>query len=93
MAERLSELSAQITNKSKAAVEALLGKPMKTGYWTTTEPSPGATAAQVTAHEKATLDEIWIYTNGRVHFSLSGKALKVDDKTLFDLPPEQTLMA
>ncbi len=92
MAERMSEQSAQIVSKAKTAVEALLGKPMTIGYWTTGEPAPGSTPAQIAAFEDGQLDEIWIYTNGRVHFSVSGKALKVDDKTLFDLPPDNPLM-
>lgn len=93
MAERMTELSAQVVGKNKAAVEALLGKPAEVGYWTTTRPPEGANAAAVAAFEDAALDEIWIYTNGRVHFSLSDKALKVDDKTRFDLPPGDVMMA
>jgi hypothetical protein len=38
------------------------------------------------------LDEIWIYTSGRVHFALDGKALKVDDKAGRDMPPDQPTM-
>ncbi len=93
MAERLSDLAPQIKNKTQAGVEALLGKPIDKGFWSTNEPPPGATPAQVAAHARSTLDEIWIYTNGRVHFSIAGKAIKVDDKTLFDQPPDQMLMA
>lgn len=93
MAGRMSEQSAQIVSKNKAAVEALLGKPPTTGFWTTPPPPEGASAAAIAAFEDSTFDEIWIYTNGRVHFSISGKALEVDDKTKLDLPPDNLLMA
>lgn len=91
MADKITDLQAQIVSKNKAAVEALLGKPVKVGYWTTPRPPEGANAAAVAAFEAATLDEIWIYFNGRVHFAMDGTALKVDDKTSRDLPPEQQL--
>ena len=91
MADRLTELQAQILTRNKAGVEALLGKPLKKGYWTTSAPPDRGNAAAVAAHQATTLDEIWIYTSGRVHFSLEGKARKVDDKTDRDLPPEQML--
>lgn len=92
MAERLTDLQAQIVTKNKAAVEALLGKPVKVGYWTTPAPPQGADAAALAAFNANTLDEIWIYVSGRVHFNLAGSALKVDDKTSLDLPPEQNLV-
>ncbi|AXT85686.1 hypothetical protein C6I20_11125 [Aeromicrobium sp. A1-2] len=88
----MTDVSAQIIGKNKAAVEALLGKPVEVGYWTTTRPPEGANAAAVTAFEKESPDEIWVYTNGRVHFSLSDAALTVDDKSRFDLPPDNTLL-
>jgi hypothetical protein len=88
MADRLTDLQAQIVGTNKAAVAALLGKPMKTGYWTTPAPPPGANAAALAAFQASTLDEIWIYVNGRVHFALDGTAIDVDDKPGKDLPPE-----
>ena len=90
MAERLTDLEAQIVTTDKAAVEALLGPPQKKGYWTTPAPPDGADAAAIADFEAATLDEIWIYVSGRVHFSLAGIALEVDDKTMLDLPPDQS---
>jgi hypothetical protein len=92
VADRLTDLQAQIVSKDQAAVEALLGKPMKVGYWTTPAPPQGANAAALAAFQAQTLDEIWIYVSGRVHFAIDGKALKVDDKTGRDLPPEQNLV-
>lgn len=92
MAEKLTDLQAQIVSKDKAAVEALLGRPVKVGRWTTPRPPQGADAAAVAAFEAETLDEIWIYYSGRVHFALDGTARKVDDRTSRDLPPEQLLV-
>lgn len=92
MAERLTDIQAQIVTKNKAAVEQLLGKPLKKSYWTTTKPPDGANAAAIAAFEASALDEIWIYVSGRVHFSLAGAAVKVDDKTDRDLPPEQMIV-
>ncbi len=92
MAERLTDIQAQIVTKNKAAVEALLGKPLKKSYWTTSKPPDGANAAAVDAFEASALDEIWIYVSGRVHFSIAGSALKVDDKTDRDLPPESNIV-
>lgn len=92
MADTLTSIQAQIVNKNKAAVEQLLGTPVKKGYWTTSKPPDGANAAAITAFKKAALDEIWIYASGRVHFNLAGTAIKVDDKTNRDLPPEQMLV-
>jgi hypothetical protein len=90
----LTEIQNQIVNKSKPDVEALLGKPAKVSYWTNAKPPEGANAAAVAAFEAEALDEIWIYTNGRVHFTLAGTAAKVDDKVDRDLPPpEGTLVA
>jgi hypothetical protein len=92
VAETLTDMQAQIVNKNKAAVEQLLGAPLKKSYWTTSKPPDGANAAAITAFEKTALDEIWIYVSGRVHFNIAGTALKVDDKTGRDLPPEQMLV-
>ena len=89
MAERLTDIEAQIVDKSKADVEELLGKPVKVSYWTNAKPPEGADAAAVTAFEAEALDEIWIYTNGRVHFTMAGTAVKVDDKVDRDLPPPE----
>lgn len=91
MAERLSGIRAQLLRKDKAAVRGMLGKPAKIGYWTTTNPPQGADAAAVAAFEAATLDEIWIYAGGRVHFTLAGSAARVDDKTGRDLPPNPNI--
>ena len=88
MAEGLSAKKAQLANKKKAEVEALLGKPVKLSRWKNAEPPVGATAAQVATFEAKALDEIWVYANGRVHFSASGKVLKVDDNVSKYFPPE-----
>ncbi len=91
---QLTDIQAQIVDKSKADVEALLGKPVKVSYWTNAKPPEGADAAAVAAYNAEALDEIWIYSNGRVHFTTAGKAVKVDDKVDRDLPPpEGTLVA
>jgi hypothetical protein len=91
MAETLTGMQAQILSKNKPAVEVLLGKPLKVGYWTTATPPEGASAAAVAAFELNSLDEIWIYASGRIHFNLAGTAVKVDDKTGLDLPPNQNI--
>jgi hypothetical protein len=91
VAERLSRIRGQLLRKDKATVRATLGKPTKIGYWTTTKPPQGADAATLAAFEAATLDEIWIYTGGRVHFTLAGSATRVDDKTDRDLPPDPNI--
>lgn len=80
-------MQVQILDKDKNAVQALLGVPQKKGYWKTMEPPPEADAATLAAFRASTLDEVWIYANGRVHFTLAGKAKKVDDKFRLDLPP------
>jgi hypothetical protein len=87
VADSLTRIRAQLLRKDKATVRTLLGKPAKIGYWTTTKPPQGADAATLAAFEAATLDEIWIYAGGRVHFTLAGSAARVDDKTDRDLPP------
>jgi hypothetical protein len=90
MAERLIDIEAQILDKTKEDVETLLGKPTKVGYWTKAKPPEGADATA--AFEAEALDEIWIYTNGRVHFTIAGNAVKVDDKVDRDLPPEEGML-
>lgn len=92
MADRMTDNQTQIMGKTKAEVEALLGKPPKKSFWTTPHAPEGADPSEIAAFEADTLDEIWIYFNGRVHFSIAGRAIKVDDKTRFDLPPEQDQM-
>jgi hypothetical protein len=89
MAGTISDMQAQIVGKDKDAVEQLLGKPIRKSYWTTSLPPDGADAAAIAAHQASHLDEIWIYTNGRVHFAIDGNALRVDDKTDLDLPPDE----
>jgi hypothetical protein len=94
MAERLTDIEGQILDKSKSDVETLLGQPTKVGYWTKATPPEGADTAAIATFEAEALDEIWIYTNGRVHFTIAGKAVKIDDKVDRDLPPpEGTLVA
>ena len=92
MAERLIDIEAQILDKTKEDIETLLGKPTKVGYWTKAKPPEGADATAITAFEAEALDEIWIYTNGRVHFTIAGNAVKVDDKVDRDLPPEEGML-
>ncbi len=85
----LSSRRAEIEGKDKDAVKALLGDPVRVSYWTNTRPPEGADAAAFAAFEARLLDQIWIYTSGRVHFSLAGTAVKVDDKVARDLPPKE----
>ena len=87
MAEPLTTRQSQILDKDKAAVEALLGPPVKKEYWKTNVPPSEADVAALASFKASTLDEIWVYQEGRVHFSLDNIARKVDDKTRFDLPP------
>ena len=83
----LTDLRTRIVRQDKATVQALLGRPAKVGYWTTTLPPRNASAAMLAEFRAHTLDEIWIYPTGRVHFTLDGRAANVDDKTSRDLPP------
>jgi hypothetical protein len=92
MADRLTAIQGQILNRDKASVEALLGKPLKIGYWTTNEPPPRADAAEIAAYKAGTLDQIWIYASGRVHFNLAGSAAKVDETRPWDLPPNENIV-
>jgi hypothetical protein len=93
MAEPLTSMQAQILDKNKAAVEALLGEPVKKRFWKNAEPPQNADAAALAAFRASMLDEIWIYSNGRVHFTLDGIAKKVDDKVRLDIPPANNLVA
>ena len=89
MAEHLTNMQDQIIDEDKGAIEALLGVPHKVSYWKNVRPQPGSDAAALALFEAEQLDEIWIYSNGRVHFNIAGKALKVDNNVAHDLPPEQ----
>ena len=71
----------------------LLGRPEKTRFWKNVRPPADADAAAVAEVARTQLDEIWIYRNGRVHFSQEGKVLKVDNKVDLDLPPASPLIA
>jgi len=93
MAEPLTTQQAQILDKTKPNVEALLGPPKIKRFWKNSAPPLGADAAGIAAFEASQLDEIWIYDNGRVHFSLAGLAKKVDDKVRLDLEPPGGLIA
>jgi hypothetical protein len=86
----LSASESNIVNKDKAAVEALLGTPLKKSAWKNAPPANDADAAAVDALKAEMLDEIWIYEGGRVHFNMAGQAAKVDDKVGYDLPPDQS---
>ena len=92
MAEKLTSLRARIVHQNKASVQELLGRPARIGYWTTTMPPRTASAAMLTEFRARTLDEIWIYSTGRVHFTLDGRAAKVDDKPALDLPPAPNIV-
>ena len=89
MADALTSIQANILDKEKAEIEAMLGAPLKKRYWTNVRPPEGATAAEIASFEAEQLDEIWIYANGRIHFTMAGKATAVDDNVTKDLPPER----
>ena len=89
MADHLSDRRAEIEGKDKAAVKALLGDPVQVSHWTNVRPPEGADAAAVAELHGRLLDEIWIYTSGRVHFTMAGTATRVDDRVAHDLPPEE----
>lgn len=93
MSEPLTSMQAQILDKNKAAVKDLLGEPVAKNYWKNAEPPQNADDAALAAFQASMLDEIWIYSNGRVHFTLAGIAKKVDDKVRLDLPPTDNLVA
>ena len=65
---------------------------MRKGDWKKTKPPQGAGAAAIAAFESSVLDEMWIYSTGRVHFTLAGTATKVDDKSDRDLLRDQTFV-
>lgn len=90
MAETLNEMSEQILGKEKAAVQGMLGEPAKVGYWK--KPAAPEDDGELAAFNESTLDQIWIYLNGRVHFNLAGKAVKVDDNVGLDLPPPENMV-
>lgn len=90
MPDGLSSMETQIVGRDKATVQDVLGQPVKVTHWLNMRPPEGASATELAAFEESLLDEIWVYSNGRVHFNLAGKALKVDDDVSKDLPPEQT---
>lgn len=90
MAQTLSEMSEQILGKEKAAVQGMLGEPAKVGYWKNrARPEDDS---ELAAYNESTLDQIWIYLNGRVHFNVAGKAVKVDDKVQLDMPPPENFV-
>lgn len=93
MPDTLTSIQGSIINKAKAQVEAMLGAPLKKSYWKNVRLPEGATPQEIAAFEAEQLDEIWIYANGRVHFTLAGKAKIVDDNVSMDLPPEGPLVA
>ncbi|MET9272065.1 hypothetical protein [Kribbella sp. NPDC003557] len=88
----LTDQRTRLLRQDKATVQALLGRPARIGYWTTTTLPRNASAAMVAEFRAHTLDEIWIYPTGRVHFTLDGRAAKVDDKPSLDLPPAPNLV-
>ena len=87
MATPLSNMQAEIVGKTEAQVKELLGFPIKVSRWQNMRPPEGADAAALAAFEDTLLDQIWIYSTGRVHFNAKGKALQVDDDVSRDLPP------
>jgi hypothetical protein len=89
MADTLTDIQGDIINKTKAEVEALIGTPLKKSFWKNARLPEGATAEETAAFEAEQLDEIWIYANGRVTFTLAGKATKVDDNVSKYFPPDQ----
>lgn len=88
MADGLSSRRAEIEGTDKDAVRALLGEPLLSSYWKNERPPENATPAEVADFESTALDEIWVYPNGRVHFTLAGTAVKVDDRSDKHLPRE-----
>jgi hypothetical protein len=77
--QKLGERERDLVEKDKAAVEALLGAPVKKTFWTNVKTPPDGTAEQVAEHEARQLDEIWVYATGSVHFIAAGNVLKVED--------------
>jgi hypothetical protein len=89
MADTLTSIEGNIINKSKAEVEALIGAPLKKRFWKNVRLPEDATAEEIAAFEAEQLDEIWVYANGLVHFTLAGKAIRVEDDVSKDFPPDQ----
>ncbi|MGW5192753.1 hypothetical protein ACWEOO_26150 [Kribbella sp. NPDC004138] len=87
MPESLSALRLRLVGQTKEAVQTMLGRPATIDYWTTPQPPQNASAAMLEEFRSRTLDEIWIYPAGRVHFSLAGRVAKVDDKAARYFPP------
>lgn len=92
MTEFLSERRAELEGKDKAEVFALLGQPAAVSRWKNVPPPTNVTPAELTDFEETSLADIWVYRNGRVHFSIAGKVLKVDDKYENDLPPPEGMV-
>jgi chemotaxis protein CheY-P-specific phosphatase CheC len=88
-ADPLSEIGNQIVGRSKDEVRQLFGPPVTITYWTNTKTLPDTSVATRAAQAAETLDEIWVYRRGRVHFSVLGTAIRVDDRADRDLPPDE----
>jgi len=95
LANHLSSIKAQLMGKDQAYVHGQLGLPVTTARWKKTAPPQGANAAETKAFEDTSFDEIWVYASGRIHFSISGIVLDVDDDVSLDMPNEElpTMMA
>lgn len=89
MPDTLTSIRNSLIGKGKTQVEAMLGAPLKKSYWTNMRLPAGATPQEIADFEAEQLDEIWIYANGRVHFTMAGKARSVDDNVSKDLPPDR----
>jgi hypothetical protein len=89
----LSEMRGQLLERTKEQVRAELGEPERVTYWQNMKPPPEADEAALAEFRRTLLDEIWVYSNGRVHFSLEGRVLKVDDDTSHDLQSDSPPVA
>ena len=79
MANGLTDREAEILGKTPQEIRDLLGDPVKVAAWKTVDSPPELTAAEVEAFLATQLGEIWVYTNGRVHFSRTNIAARVDE--------------
>ena len=79
MPNGLTEMEADILQKTPEQVRELLGEPVTIAAWKTVDSPPEATAAEVDAFLATQLGEIWVYFNGRVHFSRANVAVRVDE--------------